>query len=270
MNLKFNLTTLVGLAALSVAPSFAATYSVSATGTNGNNPLSATASFVLNAAGTGLTITVTNNAAAPAPPATWANSDLLHGIFFGSSALAFTPGSATSTSMFDVTTDTFFSTTTTINGQTVTCASGVCNVDAGWGAYNTSYAGFANTLTSAGYGSPFTGSSNFSTGSGTALDGTNYGIASSNLTSSGQQGFNGGQAPQAVSVGSVVFTFSGLSLGANLTDAELANIIGVVGFQYGTALTDKLITSVPEPGFYGLLSLGLSGMIFAIRRRRMA
>jgi hypothetical protein len=70
---------------------------------------------------------------------------------------------------------------------------------------------------------------------------------------------------------SVTFTFR------NLSFSEL--ILTKLVFQYGTALSEPqlLCTNcdlrtppVPEPSFYGLLSLGLGGLFWAARRRRAA
>jgi hypothetical protein len=48
-----------------------------------------------------------------------------------------------------------------------------------------------------------------------------------------------------------------------------AGITGLSGvfFQFGTTPGEGF---VPEPGFYGVLALGVSGLFFAKRRRKVA
>jgi hypothetical protein len=36
------------------------------------------------------------------------------------------------------------------------------------------------------------------------------------------------------------------------------------------SVIDQYVSQVPEPGFYGALALGLSGLTFLVRRRRRA
>jgi hypothetical protein len=95
-------------------------------------------------------------------------------------------------------------------------------------------------------------------------DGPQYGIVSAGDNSAtGNGGITGSEG---LIKNSVVFT---LQCTANCGFAE-SNISDIVRFQYGTNVSEPNITTTPEPGFYGLLSLGMTGLYCAVRRRRMA
>jgi len=47
-------------------------------------------------------------------------------------------------------------------------------------------------------------------------------------------------------------------------------LFAVKGGLAGISIEDQGISQVPEPGFYGALALGLSGLVLAFRRRSAA
>jgi hypothetical protein len=93
-----------------------------------------------------------------------------------------------------------------------------------------------------------------------AVDGLNYGITSANDNpATGNAAVTGGFP---LIKNSVTFTLSGLPTGFNLAD------ISNVSFQYGTALTEPNVQSVPIPPTALLLGSGLLGIIALGGRRR--
>ena len=96
-----------------------------------------------------------------------------------------------------------------------------------------------------------------------SVGGLEYGITSAgdNLLT----GNNPVTGKNALIKNSVIFTLScGGTCG--FTDAAISN---AVRFQYGTALNEPSIHT-PEPGLYGALCVGLSGLYLVARRRRTA
>lgn len=99
-------------------------------------------------------------------------------------------------------------------------------------------------------------------------NGLNYGIVSA-TTNTGDG--NTGVTKEPLIRNSVTFAFTGVASSLNLSN---------VSFQYGTSLTEPNILGgctgpgcggdpvVPEPGFYGVLAAGLTGLFLATNKLR--
>lgn len=214
---------------------------VTFTGTLGSLASSAT----FDTSGNNLVVTLTNISTADV----LIPSDVLTAVFFDSGA-TLTPQSA----LLNAGSTVFFG------------SDGGGNVGGEW-AYGSGLAGAPGGATqgisSSGFG--LFGAGNFNGPDlepPAAVDGVQYGI-----TSAGDNPATGNAAVtgnNALIQNSVVFTLSGLPAGFD----PFASI-SHVSFQYGTALTEPNIPpDVPEPGFYGILMAGLSGLVFMSWRRR--
>lgn len=211
------------------------------------NKLNAAAVFELT--GTNLKITLTEQGSLAGRNTKFAKSDLLYGLFFGSSSIGtLTGGNASGGSTLD------------FSNHKVNCGKD-CDVDEGWGVYNsTSYKGMQNSIRSASFSGFKENKSNFG-GTHKNLGGADYGIASSNLKGPNQVAGLGGT--KTISVGTVVFTLT-VANGFRLSSIDR------VGFQYGTKLNDSFIVAVvPEPAYVAVLVVGFAGLwAFSGRRRR--
>jgi hypothetical protein len=218
--------------------------SVTFSGTNGNNA-NDSAQVVFSLSGTTLTVTLSNTGT----PGAIANPDILHAVFFGTSAISLAPVSAVATT----------GTVDPTNGANY-------NVGSGWAedSLTTAQYGLRNVITSAGYTTlayaTAAGKNNFPGGNNggvgaNALDGTDYGILPPGSTAS-----NANCSPDNcwLALGSVVFTLT------TQAGFSLDSITSAV-FQWNTALDAN---HSPEPGFYGALALGLTGLWVAVQRAR--
>jgi hypothetical protein len=67
-----------------------------------------------------------------------------------------------------------------------------------------------------------------------------------------------------------VLHFTGPVSGAHiLKDIRLSSVAGTNAGVH-LSIIEQRFEQVPEPGFYGLLSLGLGGLFVAVRRRKTA
>ena len=272
----------------------AATYTVICNASNpctsvglqtGGPSLGAEAVFMTS--GTTLTVDLYNLDGTPTGKLT--NGDVLTGLFFGgASQLGLTPGTAKSVFAEDGNNDAAL-TTLGVDGTAEGCkgAGAAAGADVGcqWGFLHpdTGQGEFVNLLTTSGYSLTYQGVSggnadpNFGSGSNTNykqgngpvnvhLDGTTNGIGI--LPGNGTYSSANTSADDVAYVGKEAeFALTGIASG--LTDAQLAALIGQVRFQFGTdATTDYFQSNVPEPGFYGALALGMSGLFWALVRRR--
>jgi hypothetical protein len=229
--------------------------------------LAAKAAFSIVNAGTQLQIVLTNEG--QLTTGNYVQGNMLSAIFFGTTSLQsiLSPSSAEAA--------------TTYGGTPCSGGTDANDVRCNWGFNNGSTFApvsgpnsLTNGLSTAGFGSGLFSDANFGLGTA-ALDGFNGGtvhgipVAPSDISSSNCSGSSCLNSLPAAK-GSITFL---LNIATSAQSTFNLSYFDDVTFQYGTSLSDFEINelnpqSVPEPGFYGALSLGISGLFWALVRRK--
>ena len=190
--------------------------------------------------------------------------DLLGGIFFGTSSLTGLSASknvAADTAIADKLIDE--------NGVVLTAAQTPCgsttDVSCGYRFDSgiSGPSGLKNGISSIGFG-VFGSASNFSPDGGANIQGVNNGIPIAPVDFPAHDGISGNNPPYSA-LQYATFTLS-------VAGSFNLSMINKVGFQYGSSLSDPFLSGTPvvtpEPGFYGVLALGMTGLCSVVVRKR--